>query len=269
MRGELRCGDEGFGKILDDEPRRFWLSIGSDNFYFYEPVFDASAIPSTILTGTRQNKTYEFMRVSNGEIPKWRITSIKDKNDFHTDNGERAANDLFGKILSRDKDDVYYIPPLPPNYNGLMLSVYKSNVEKKVLEFLVNLKNVKTEDKLRELVWEFKYGSSVGEWIASPVEYLNREFAVNDNEENAIDGAPQINEIGTIIDIDEKHFSLQMEEGRLYLFMRIKRESDDKIDETGVWAVNQIEGKRGRLFYTFNRIEDTDKWRIVSKIREK
>lgn len=268
MREELRCGDEGFGKILDDEPKRFWLSIGSDNFYFYDPVFDASAIPTTILTGVRQNKTYEFMRVSNGEIPKWHITSIKDKNGFHADNGERAANDLFGKILSRDKDDVYYIPSYT-NYNGLMFSVYKSNVEKKVLEFLANLKNVETEDELRALVWEFKYGSAVSEWIASPVEYLNREFALNDNEENAIDGSLQINEIGTIIDIDEKRFSLTTEEDRLYLFMRIKRESDDKIDETAVRTVNQIEGKRGHWFYTFNRVRDTDKWRIVSKIREK
>lgn len=65
------------------------------------------------------------MRVSNGEIPKWRITSIKDKNGFHTDHGERAANDLFGKILSLDKDDVYY----SINYNGLMFNVYKSNVK--------------------------------------------------------------------------------------------------------------------------------------------
>lgn len=239
------------------------MKIASD--YFYYTIYDEEAVPGTMLTARRGEKTYVFMRVSNDEPPTWRITSIKDLNGFHTDHGERATNDLFGKILSLDKDDTYYAP----NLNGLMFNVYRSNVEKKVLEFLAKLKNVETEDELRTLVWEFKYGSSVSEWIASPVEYLNREFAINDNDENAIDGAPQINEIGTIIDIDERRFSLKTEDGQFHLFMHTKKESDDKIDETGVSTVNQIDGKRGHWFYTFNRIGDTDKWRIVSKIRQK
>lgn len=262
---ELRCGDEGIGLMSDETPARFCMIIGTDTFYFYDPVYSATSVPGKNLTATRRDKRYEFMRISNGKNPRWRITSIKDKNGFRTDHGERATNDLFGKILSRDKDDVYYAP----NFNGLMFNVSKSNVEKKALEFLANLKNVETEDELRALVWEFKYGSAVSEWIASPVEYLNREFAINDNKENAIDGAPQLNEIGIIIDIDEKRFSLKTEEGRLYLFVRTKKESDDKIDETGVSTVNQIEGKKGLWFYTFNRIGDTDKWRIVSKILQK
>lgn len=258
MRRELRCGDEGIGRIVSEISKLFWFTIESDVFYFTDSCFDENAVPNTILTAKRQNKIYEFTRVSNGRIPKWRITGVKDDNGFHTDHGERAANDLFGKILSRNKDDVYYAP----NFNGLMFNVYKSNVEKKVLEFLANLKNVETEDELRALVWEFKYGSAVSEWIASPVEYLR-------NEETAVDGLPQINDVGTIIDLDVKHFSLQIENGRSYLFTRIEKESDNKIDATGVLTLEQIEAKRGRWFYTFNRIGDTDKWRIVSKILQK
>lgn len=258
MVRELRCGDEGVGIISGETPARFCLTIGTDTFYFYHPVYDVCAVPGTILTATSHEKIYEFMRVSNGENPRWRITSIKDKNGFHTDHGERTANDLFGKILSRDKDDVYYTPSLPPNYSGLMLSVYKSNVEKKVLEFLVNLKNVRTEDKLRELVWELKYGSAVGEWIASPVNYLEK-----DSEETTIDidGLPQINDIGMTLEIDEKRFTFETDQGRLYLFSLVSKENNN--------VTEQIEAKRGHWFYTFNRIKDTDKWRIVSKILEK
>lgn len=258
MRRELRCGDEGVGIISGETPARFCLTIGTDTFYFYYPVYDICAVPGTILTAIRQHKRYEFMRVSNGENPKWRITSIKDEDGFHTDHGERTANNLFGKILSRDKDNAYYIPSLPPNYSGLMLGVYKSNVEKKVLEFLVNLKNVRTEDKLRELVWELKYGSSVGEWIASPVNYLEK-----DSEETAIgiDGLPQINDIGVMIEINENKFTFKTDQGQLYLFSLVSKEDGNMTE--------QIEAKRGHWFYTFNRIKDTDKWRIVSKIREK
>lgn len=257
MTPELRCGCEGTGVLSDEIPARFCFAVGTATFYFNDARYDPNAVPGTVLTGTRKNSVYEFQRVPNGEYPKWRITSIKK---------EMGAKDLFGKSFSVDEDDTYYIPT---SYNGLMFNVYKSNVERKILKFLSDLKDIETEDELRELVWEFKYGSSVSEWIANPVEYLNREFAINDNKENAIDEAPQLNEIGLIIDIDEKQFSLKTEEGQLYLFVRTKKESDDKIDETGVWTVNQIEGKRGLWFYTFTRIGDTDKWRIVSKILQK
>lgn len=254
MVRELRCGDEGVGIISGETPARFCLTIGTDTFYFYNPVYDVRAVPGTILTATRRDKRYEFMRVSNGENPRWRITSIKDKNGFHTDHSERVANDLFGKILSRDKDDIYYAP----NYNGLMFNVYKSNVEKKILEFLSTLKDIETEEELRALVWEFKYGSSVSEWIASPVNYLEK-----DSEETTIDidGLPQINDIGMTLEIDEKRFTFETDQGRLYLFSLVSKENNN--------VTEQMEAKRGHWFYTFNRIKDTDKWRIVSKILEK
>lgn len=258
---KLRCGVEGDGILSNDTPARFCFTIGAETFYFNNVRYDMDAVPGTILIAERKNSIYEFMRVSNGEYPKWRITSIKDMNGFHSDHGERAANNLFGKILSLDKNDTYYIPSQFPKYNGLMLGAYKSNVEKKVLEFLANLKNVETEDELRELVWEFKYGSSVREWIANPVESSEHGFLFNDSGETSIDELPQVSEIGTIIDLGENHFTLKTEAGRSHLFRYIERVSDSRIDE--------IEAKRGHFFYTLSHIGDTDKWRIVSKIREK
>lgn len=255
-----KCGDEG--KIIisnsdDERPARLCFVNGADTFYFYYPIYNEEAVPGTMLTARRGEKTYVFMRVSNDEPPTWRITSIKDLNGFHTDHGERAANDLFGKILSLDKDDTYYAP----NLNGLMFNVYRSNVEKKVLEFLAKLKNVETEDELRTLVWEFKYNSAVSEWIAGPVEYFEKRFTENDSEGISVDGLPQINDVGTVLDIDDKKFSFKTEQGQLYLFSLTLKESE--------YVIEQIEAKRGHWFYTFNRIGDTDKWRIVSKIRQK
>lgn len=256
-----KCGDEGKITISnsDDEcPASLCFVNGADTFYFYYPIYDEEAVPGTILTARKGEKIYVFMRVSNDEPPTWRITSIKDLNGFHTDHGERAANDLFGKILSRDKNETYYAP-IKMNYNGFMLKAHKSNVEKKILEFLSNLKNVETEDELRELVWDFKYNSTVHEWIASPVDYIEKESALNDYEETDFDGLPQINDIGTVTDIGNKKFSFKTEQGRLHLFFLISNENNGKTE--------QIEAKRGHWLYTFNRIKDTDNWQIVYKTR--
>lgn len=255
MIRRLCCGDEGTGTILEGSPTRFcFVRSDQETCYLYDPHDHPDSVPGTIILAYKGDREYEFMRISNDIPCRWRVTGIKENPRFHTNHGEGGANNLFGKILSRDKDDVYYTP----NYSDLLFNVYKSNVEKKVLEFLSNLQNVETEGELRALVWEFKYGSAVSEWIASPVNYLEK-----DSEETTIDidGPPQINDIGVMVEINEKKFTFKTDQGELKLFSLISKENGNTIE--------QIEAKRGHWFYVFNRVKDTDKWRIVSKIRQK
>lgn len=257
MRRELRCGDEGVGMISDESPRRFCMVIGTDTFYFYDPIYDAAAVPGTVLTAIRQGKVYEFMRVSNGENPKWRITSIKDKNSFHTDYGERAANNLFGKILSLDRDETY----CAINHTGLTLDTYKSNAEKKVLSFLSKLQHVETEEELRELVWDFKYSSTVAEWVSIPSNYIEQKTSSDTYEGKDILETPEIFDGGKIIYLTEGFFSFTTKENKKYLFTLIEKKMNGTIE--------QIVAQRGNWIYTFNHLDGLNIWEICSKIKKK